>query len=294
MSVWHYRRTLNQTENSALVHNVFIQPSSRYNALLDRGSRNGKECYTPIPLSVLYTTWCLFIVIHNKEIAMKFKGAKEDLIGKIQSLGYAIEVKDAGSGVQFRTTDGAIMNWFPSTGTINFQGDTAASAKLSEQLEPILVIATAAPAQHFAATNNPAPILPAKVEAKGKVFVVHGHDQASREQLELILHKLGLDPFVLQNTGGAGLTIIEALEQEIGPDAAEVKFGIVLLTPDDLGYSKTDGAEKVQPRARQNVVLEMGMLLSSIGRKNVAILKKGHLDVPSDAQGILYLGGCRG
>ena len=64
----------------------------------------------------------------------------------------------------------------------------------------------------------------------------------------------------------------------------------MLLTPDDHGYSKADGAEKVQPRARQNVVLEMGMLLSSIGRKNVAILKKGHLDVPSDAQGILYLG----
>jgi predicted nucleotide-binding protein len=69
-----------------------------------------------------------------------------------------------------------------------------------------------------------------------------------------------------------------------------VKFGIVLLTPDDFGYSKTDGVEKAQPRARQNVVLEMGMLLSSIGRKNVAILKKGHVDVPSDAQGILYLG----
>ena len=133
-------------------------------------------------------------------------------------------------------------------------------------------------------------VAPAKVEAKGKVFVVHGHDQTSREQLELILHKLGLDPFVLQNTGGAGLTIIEALEQEIGPDAAEVKFGIVLLTPDDFGYSKTDGVDKAQPRARQNVVLEMGMLLSSIGRKNVAILKKGHVDVPSDAQGILYLG----
>ena len=32
------------------------------------------------------------------------------------------------------------------------------------------------------------------------------------------------------------------------------------------------------------------MLLSSICLKNVAILKKGHLDVPSDAQGILYLG----
>jgi len=33
--------------------------------------------------------------------------------------------------------------------------------------------------------------------------------------LELILHKLGLEPFVLANAGGGGMTIIEALEQEM-------------------------------------------------------------------------------
>ena len=106
-----------------------------------------------------------------------------------------------------------------------------------------------------------------------------------------MLHKLGLDPFVLANTGGGGLTIIEALEKEIGggsPDAA--RFGIVLMTPDDIGYAKKDGDSKAEPRARQNVVLEMGMLISSLSRPNVAILKRGHLEVPSDANGILYIG----
>ena len=67
------------------------------------------------------------------------------------------------------------------------------------------------------------------------------------------------------------------------------RFGIVLLTPDDIGYAKADGDKEAQPRARQNVVLEMGMLISALGRKNVAILKKQHLEVPSDAQGILYI-----
>ena len=47
--------------------------------------------------------------------------------------------------------------------------------------------------------------------------------------------------------------------------------------------------DNVQARARQNVVLEMGMLISAVGRGNVAILKKGHIEVPSDAQGILYI-----
>ena len=222
---------------------------------------------------------------------MKYKGTREELIEKIQSLGYGVEVRETGAAIQFKTTDGAILNWYSGTGTVNFQGDASASTQLEARLEPILGIAGNPTQRAFAPVFAPlADVAPAKVEAKGKVFVVHGHDQTSREQLELIIHKLGLDPFVLQNTGGAGLTIIEALEQEIGPNAAEVKFGIVLLTPDDFGYSKTDGIDKAQPRARQNVVLEMGMLLSSIGRKNVAILKKGHVDVPSDAQGILYLG----
>lgn len=221
---------------------------------------------------------------------MKFKGTRENLIAKIQSLGYEIETREIASGLQIKTTDGAVLNWYSSTGTINYQGDAAAAAQLKNRLEPILGSVGTSHITGFAPAAPVTDIHPAKVEAKGKVFVVHGHDQTSREQLELILHKLGLDPFVLQNTGGSGLTIIEALEKEIGPSAVEVKFGIVLLTPDDFGYAKSDGVDKAQPRARQNVVLEMGMLLSSIGRKNVAILKKGHVDVPSDAQGILYLG----
>jgi len=92
-----------------------------------------------------------------------------------------------------------------------------------------------------------------------------------------VLHKLGLDPYVLANTGGGGLTIIEALENNIGGAADAAKFGIVLMTPDDMGYSKRDGDAKVKPRARQNVVLEMGMLISALGRPNVAILKKATL-----------------
>ena len=60
-------------------------------------------------------------------------------------------------------------------------------------------------------------------------------------------------------------------------------------TPDDMGWAQRDGELTRQPRARQNVVLEMGMVLAALGRPNVAILKKGHIETPSDAQGIIYL-----
>ena len=64
---------------------------------------------------------------------------------------------------------------------------------------------------------------------------------------------------------------------------------IVLLTPDDMGYSIAKEPPSAKPRARQNVVLEMGMLISAIGRQNVALLRKGSLEIPSDADGILRI-----
>lgn len=123
----------------------------------------------------------------------------------------------------------------------------------------------------------------------GRIFVVHGHDDQAREQLELVLHKLKLQPYVLANTGGSGLTIIEALEREIVEKRTRVDFGIVLMTPDDKGYAERDGARAVQPRARQNVVLEMGMMLAALGRSRVVVLRKGYLEAPADAAGITYI-----
>jgi predicted nucleotide-binding protein len=80
-------------------------------------------------------------------------------------------------------------------------------------------------------------------EQRPRVFVVHGHDDVVREQLELVLHKLGLEPFVLANTGGGGLILIEALEREVVQPKTRARFGIILMTPDDVGYSKQDGTE---------------------------------------------------
>lgn len=121
------------------------------------------------------------------------------------------------------------------------------------------------------------------------IFIVHGHDADSRDQLELILRRLGLEPFILMNTSGGGKTLIEALEGQIGRDFSS-DFGIVLMTPDDVGYAKKDGPDKAEPRARQNVILETGMLLSSLTRQRMAIVVKGHVEIPSDLQGIIRFG----
>ena len=174
---------------------------------------------------------------------------------------------------RFVGKDGAGLNWSSTKGTVWFDGPADAKASLE--------------AAFLAATSDGAPT-PAKVEANSHIFVVHGHDTVAREQLELVLHKLGLQPFVLQNTDGGGLTIIESLEKMIGKNA-ESSFGIVLMTPDDVGYAKKDGDTEAKPRARQNVIMEMGMLLSSLTRARVAILQKGFVEHPSDTAGVIYL-----
>ena len=61
------------------------------------------------------------------------------------------------------------------------------------------------------------------------------------------------------------------------------------MTPDDLGYAKAEGPEKAEPRSRENVILETGMLLASLTRERMALLVKGHLELPSDLQGIIQL-----
>ena len=94
---------------------------------------------------------------------------------------------------------------------------------------------------------------------------------------------------MLGNTGGGGLTIIETLEGEISSRTTGQRFGIVLLTPDDMGYEHGDDVNNAEPRARQNVVMEMGMLIAAFGRQRVAILKKGHVVEPTDIGGIIYL-----
>lgn len=228
----------------------------------------------------------------------KFHGEFTELENLVSGLGYEGQWDGSGDKKVFRSKDKAILNWWPSTGSLQAQGPSSAKAKLEQAMaqvlsgNPTVPGVTATPASD-SVVDQPSPsVAHAEIaeEASKKVFVVYGHDESACEQLELVLRRLGLDPFVLGNTSGSGLTIIEALENEILSPNEGKRFGIVLLTPDDMGYKQGDSPEEAEPRARQNVVMEMGMLLTAFGRGRVAILKKGHVVVPSDAHGIIYLG----
>ena len=164
-------------------------------------------------------------------MAQKFEGTIDELKEKVEQAGISGSWDDDGNGkYTFRSEKKGVLNWWPSRGTINFQGQP--DARLEAVLEDLAV-------------EESSPVKPATQASEDRqkqIFIVHGHDEDARDQLELALRRLGLDPFVLMNTSGGGKTIIEALEGQIGRDYTS-DFGIVLMTPDDYGYSQKDGEQ---------------------------------------------------
>ena len=194
-------------------------------------------------------------------ILMQLKQVKSIL----QKSEYTItEEKRTGNdlGVILKLNNGSIINCWDK-GTVNLQG------RNKEQIEQLLC-------------DN----LDINVSGNKKVFVVYGHDKNARTQLEAMLRRWDLEPLILDQLTSGGGTIIEKLEEY----TSQANFGIVLATPDDVGYAKNNEKNK-KYRVRQNVVLELGMLLASKGRSRVAILlsQVEDMESPSDIDGLIYI-----
>ena len=118
-----------------------------------------------------------------------------------------------------------------------------------------------------------------------RVFIVHGHDEGTKERTARFIEKLGLQAVILQERASKGKTIIEKIEEY-----SNVGFAIVLYTPDDLGNVKSKAEDgSLNGRARQNVVFEHGYLMAKVGRNRVMSLVSGDIELPSDISGIVYI-----
>jgi predicted nucleotide-binding protein len=134
-----------------------------------------------------------------------------------------------------------------------------------------------------APNNSPlSPAVPATPSKK--VFVVHGHEGEPKQAVARFLESLGFEPVILHEQPNGGRTIIEKFEKN-----ADVGFAVVLLTPDDVGGEKGLVFSMARPRARQNVVFELGYFIGKLGRSRVCALKLGDVEVPSDFSGVVYV-----
>jgi len=194
----------------------------------------------------------------------------EDLRELLKSRGVSAKEQAVQSGVQFRCPDGEVFVVY-DTGTCVAQG------KMATDLSRFVQECGAKKGGDRTAALRP----------PGPVFIVHGHDRAARDELELLVRRMGLEPIVLANLAAQGDTIIEKLEHYLVEH--KVGFACVLLTPDDEGH-RAGHPKESRPRARQNVVLELGMVLAALGRRRVAILRKESVEDPSDIAGLLWIG----
>ncbi|KRB23795.1 hypothetical protein ASE05_13070 [Mesorhizobium sp. Root172] len=109
------------------------------------------------------------------------------------------------------------------------------------------------------------------------MFIVHGHDNGTKESVARFVTRLGYEPIILHEQANKGRTIIEKFRDE----ADSIGFAIVLMSPDDELVSG-------MKRARQNVILELGFFLGRLGPSNVAALVRGDVETPSDFDGVIY------
>ncbi len=100
-----------------------------------------------------------------------------------------------------------------------------------------------------------------------------------------MLRRWGISPTILDQQPASGLTLIEKLERH-----SDTNYAVVLMTPDDTGRQANQPETWNRPRARQNVVLELGMFLGGLGRRRVAVLYQEGVERPSDIDGLEYIG----
>lgn len=200
----------------------------------------------------------------------------EDLREFLKQRDTQFEEDQIQSATRFRGPDGEVFCVY-DTGKLVHQGNRNS--------------ALAVAVEDWAGKGAPAPARGAQVVVEAPagppVFIVYGHDIAARDNLELLLRRMGLEPIILANLPAAGDTIIEKLEHYLG-EHGNVGYACVLLTPDDEGY-KAGKTEEKKYRARQNVVLELGMVLARLGRPRVAILHKQSVELPGDIDGLIYI-----
>jgi predicted nucleotide-binding protein len=134
-----------------------------------------------------------------------------------------------------------------------------------------------------AARTSSTPTEPVEVPPSQNVFIVHGRDEAAKQAVARYLERLDLEPIILHERASKGTTLIEKIEA----NSIGVGYVVVLLTPDDVGKLNEPG-EELAPRARQNVIFELGWFLGKLGRDKVCALKKGKVDILSDYP-VLYI-----
>jgi len=122
------------------------------------------------------------------------------------------------------------------------------------------------------------------------ILIVHGRSNDLLELKDYLQNKLGLPrPLVMKLEYTPGLSLPEKFEKLAG----QVHAAIALVTADDIGRLAAAGADvqsdaQFEPRARENVWLEIGWFWGRVGRSRFLLLCRDNPIIPSDLRGLEY------
>ena len=120
------------------------------------------------------------------------------------------------------------------------------------------------------------------------VFVVPGRAAGRLDEVVQVVHDLtGRAPVVLRRQPGTRRVIGELFEEH----QAHARAAVVLLSGDDLGGERAaESAEPpdLRPRARQDLVYELGWFHGRLGRHGVVVLVEEGVETPGDI-GVPYV-----
>lgn len=181
------------------------------------------------------------------------------------------------------STNGPRDNYIGSSGMVLFDNDDFCRRaeqfreELATKLRRLQSLKEQLTLYEYPVTIPPLPPGPLGTD----IFVVHGHDEALKLGVATTVERLtGTWPTILHEMADSGRTIIEKFESHAGAAA----FAVVLLTADDRGGQE----DELRPRARQNVIFELGYFIGQLGRSRVAVLYSDGVELPSDMNGVLY------
>jgi len=157
-----------------------------------------------------------------------------------------------------------------TSGTTDFEGrgyiERHQIERLKEDLEYI-----------FEVRNHGELEKPAEETKPERIFVSHGTSNDWREVQDYIERDLHIQTLELAQEANRGRTILQKLDEE----SNRCSYAVIVMTGDDIGQDR--------PRARENVMHEIGYFQGKYGLKNICLLYEDGTNIPSNIHGLVYI-----
>ena len=115
-------------------------------------------------------------------------------------------------------------------------------------------------------------------ERERRVFISHGKPPDWREVQAFIEKDLSISTLELAQEPNRGRTVLQKLDEE----SDRCNYAVVVMTGDDT-------IEDGTPRARENVMHEIGYFQGTFGLENVCLLHEEGVNIPSNIHGLVYI-----